>query len=168
MDIKDISVYDPRLDYERPLKQTCHPQDTVPKKYHVGYIAGVFDLFHIGHLNLFKRAKEQCDYLIVGVVSDEQVIQSKKTRPYISFEERLEIVQSCRYVDEAVGIPVDKPNTEDAYYMYHFDVQFSGSDYANDPNWLARKVFLQQHGADMVFFPYTETTSSTKIKEQLS
>ena len=65
-------------------------------------------------------------------------------------------------------IPVDKPNTEDAYYMYHFDVQLSGSDYAEDPVWLARKIFLQQHGSDMVFFPYTETTSSTEIKDQIS
>lgn len=168
MDIRDISVYDPRLDYDRPLKQVYHQEEAAPKKYHIGYVAGVFDLFHIGHLNIFKRAKEQCDYLIVGVVSDEQVIKSKKTRPYISFEERLEIVQACRYVDEAVMIPVDRPNTEDAYYMYHFDVQFSGSDYADDPSWLARKVFLQQHGSDMVFFPYTQTTSSTEIKNQIS
>ena len=168
MDIKDISVYDPRLDYDRPLKQTYHQEEATPKKYHIGYVAGVFDLFHIGHLNIFKRAKEMCDYLIVGVSSDEQVIKSKKTRPYIPFEERLEIVQSCKYVDEAVMIPVDRPNTEDAYYMYHFDVQFSGSDYADDPIWLARKVFLQQHGSDMVFFPYTETTSSTEIKEKIS
>lgn len=168
MGVKDISVYDPRLEYERPLRQKAQPGDMAPKKYHVGYVAGVFDLFHIGHLNIFRRAKEQCDYLIVGVVSDEQVIKSKKTRPYIPFKERLEIVQACRYVDEAVMIPVDKPNTEDAYYMYHFDVQFSGSDYAEDPAWLARKVFLQQHGSDMVFFPYTETTSSTEIKDQIS
>ena len=168
MDIKDISVYDPRLDYERPLKQTSNLQEDVPKKYHVGYVAGVFDLFHIGHLNIFKRAKEQCDYLIVGVVSDEQVIRGKKTHPYIPFDERLAIVQGCRYVDEAVGIPVDKPNTEDAWYMYHFDVQFSGSDYANDPDWLSKRVFLRQHGSDMVFFPYTQTTSSTEIKDQIS
>lgn len=168
MEIRDISVYDPRLDYERPLKQLCNQEDSVPKKYHIGYVAGVFDLFHIGHLNIFKRAKEQCDYLIVGVVSDEQVIRGKKTRPYIPFDERLAIVQACKYVDEAVEIPVDRPNTEDAWYMYHFDVQFSGSDYEADPTWLAKKIFLRQHGADMVFFPYTETTSSTEIKEQIS
>ena len=168
MDVRDISVYDPRLDYDRPLKQIYHQEESAPKKYHVGYVSGVFDLFHIGHLNIFRRAKELCDYLIVGVSSDEQIIKSKKTRPYIPFEERLEIVQSCRYVDEAVMIPPDKPNTEDAYYMYHFDVQFSGSDYANDPDWLARKVFLQQHGSDMVFFPYTQTTSSTEIKSKIS
>lgn len=168
MDIRDISVYDPRLDYDRPLKQTYHQEETAPKKYHVGYVAGVFDLFHIGHLNIFRRAKEQCDYLIVGVASDEQVIRNKKTRPYIPFDERLAIVQACKYVDEAVEIPVDKPNTEDAWHTYHFDVQFSGSDYANDPDWLARRAFLRQHGSEMVFFPYTQTTSSTEIKDQIS
>lgn len=167
MDIKDISVYDPRLDYDRPMPQ-IHLQETNPKKYHIGYVAGVFDLFHIGHLNIFRRAKEQCDYLIVGVVSDEQVIRNKKTSPYIPFDERLAIVQACKYVDEVVEIPVDKSDTEAAWHMYHFDVQFSGSDYADDPIWLAKKVFLQQHGANMVFFPYTETISSTEIKEKIS
>lgn len=167
MDIKDISVYDPRLDYERPVRITYKEETAEPKKYHIGYVAGVFDLFHIGHLNILKRAKEQCDYLIVGVVSDEQVMNGKKTRPYIPFEERLEIVQSCRYVDEAVKIPADRPNTEDAYYMYHFDVQFSGNDYENDPVWLARKAFLQQHGSDMVFFPYTKGISSTELKDRV-
>lgn len=167
MGIKNISVYNPQLDYERPVRIVCKEEKSVQKKYHIGYVAGVFDLFHIGHLNIFRRAKEQCDYLIVGVVSDEQVINSKKTRPYIPFDERLAIVQACRYVDEAVKIPVDKPDTQDAYYMYHFDVQFSGSDYANEPIWLAKKAFLQQHGSDMVFFPYTEGISSTELKERV-
>lgn len=168
MDIRNVSVYDPRLDYDRPIEQIYAPKEAVPKKYHIGYVAGVFDLFHIGHLNILRRAKEQCDYLIVGVVTDEQVIQSKKTQPYIPFDERLAIVAACKYVDEAVEIPVNKPDTEEAWYMYHFDVQFSGSDYADDPGWLSNKVFLQQHGSDMVFFPYTETTSSTEIKDVIS
>ncbi len=167
MDIKEVSVYDPRLDYERPIQIVRKEGEAKPKKYHIGYVAGVFDLFHIGHLNILKCAKEQCDYLIVGVVTDEQVIKGKKTRPYIPFEERLAIVQACKYVDEAVEIPVDRPDTQDAYYRYHFDVQFSGSDYANDPGWLVKKIFLQQHGADMVFFPYTQGISSTGIKGQL-
>ncbi len=167
MGIREFSVYDPRLEYERPLKPVSVQKEDEPKKYHIGYVAGVFDLFHIGHLNLLRRAKEQCDYLIVGVVSDEQVMKGKKTKPYISFEERLEIVQGCRYVDEAVGIPEDRPNTEDAFHKYHFDAQFTGSDYEQDPDWLARKVFLNRHGAEMVFFPYTETISSTQIKEKI-
>ena len=168
MGIKNLAVYDPRLDYERPLKQIFVEQTEEPKKYHVGYIAGVFDLFHIGHLNMFKRAKEQCDYLIVGVVSDEQVIREKKTTPYIPFEERLEIVGACKYVDEAVKIPADRPGTEEAYRLYHFDVQFSGSDYADDSVWLSKKEFLQQHGSDLIFFPYTQSTSSTKLKGKVS
>lgn len=168
MGIRNISIYDSRLDYERPLRIVHKQENTEPKKYHVGYVAGVFDLFHIGHLNLLKRAKQMCDYLIVGVVSDEQVIRDKKTSPYIPFEERLEIVRSCKYVDEAEEIPTDRHDTEDAWRRYHFDVQFSGSDYEEDPVWLAKKTFLQQHGADMVFFPYTQSTSSTKLKAEIS
>ncbi|MDE7016223.1 MAG: adenylyltransferase/cytidyltransferase family protein [Lachnospiraceae bacterium] len=156
------------MKYPRKAPLTIR-QDTngnkTPKKYHVGYIAGVFDLFHIGHLNMFKRAKEQCDYLIVGVVNDESVMKNKKTMPYIPFEERIELVRACRYVDEAVEIPTDYNNTDEAYRRYQFDVQFSGSDYADNPVWLAKKVFLQKQGSDMVFFPYTQSTSSTKIKE---
>lgn len=167
MGITDFVVYNPNLEYDRPLKQMCAAEKKAPKKYHVGYVAGVFDLFHVGHLNLLRRAKEQCDYLIVGVVSDEQVIKDKKTSPYIPFEERLQIVEACRYVDEAVRIPSERPGTEEAYRLYHFDVQFSGSDYENNPDWIATKTYLRQRGADLVFFPYTEQTSSTKIKTQI-
>lgn len=130
-------------------------------------MAGVFDLFHVGHLNLLRRAKEQCGYLIVGVVSDEQVMKEKKTMPVISFEERLEIVRACRYVDEAVEIPIGRPSTKDAYRMYRFDAQFSGSDYENDPSWLSQRTYLRQHGSDLVFFPYTSSVSSTDLKHQL-
>ncbi|MBO5093609.1 MAG: cytidyltransferase-like domain-containing protein, partial [Lachnospiraceae bacterium] len=83
------------------------------------------------------------------------------------FEERIEIVRSCKYTDEAVEIPAEKPGTEEAYRLYHFDVQFSGSDYANDPDWLAKRAYLRQHGSDLVFFPYTQSTSSTKLKEKI-
>lgn len=134
------------------------------KKYHVGYIAGVFDLYHLGHLNMFRRAKELCDYLIVGVVSDEGVRNNKKTEPFVPFSERIEMVRSCKYVDEAVEIPFVYCRTPEAFRKYHFDVQFSGSDYENDPGWLAMKDFLEQNGSTMIFFPYTQQTSSTKIK----
>ncbi len=165
--VRDFGIYDDNLKYPRKQKMvvTAAKQDgEEPKKYHVGYIAGVFDLFHIGHLNMFKRAKEQCDYLIVGVVNDESVMKKKRTMPYIPFEERLEMVRSCRYVDEAVEIPTEYGDTDEAYRRYQFDVQFSGSDYADDPAWLAKKAFLQKQGSDMVFFPYTQSTSSTKLK----
>lgn len=167
MGIEDYCIYDKNAEYARKQQVTrklVKIQDSFPKKYHTGYIAGVFDLFHIGHLNMFKRAKEQCDHLIVGVVTDEGVRKYKKTVPFISFEERIELVRSCKYVDEAVEIPLDYSGTRDAYRMYHFDCQFSGSDYKDNPDWLAEKEFLEKHGAEMVFFPYTESTSSTKIK----
>lgn len=164
MGIREFGIYDPNRVY--PRKQ--HPisrQAQERKKFHVGYIAGVFDLFHIGHLNLLRRAKEQCDYLIVGVVTDYGVRVGKKVEPFVPFEERCDMIRACRYVDEVVEIPKDRPDTEDAWRMYRFDVQFSGSDYEHDARWLEKKAFLEAHGATMVFFPYTESTSSTKIKK---
>lgn len=167
MGVVDYCVYDVNADYPRKqqaIPQSANDANSTPKKYRTGYIAGVFDLYHMGHLNMFKRAKEQCEYLIVGVVTDEGVRKYKKTVPFIPFEERIELVRSCKYVDEAVEIPLNYGGTRDAYRMYHFDCQFSGSDYTDNPDWLAEKEFLEKHGAEMVFFPYTEGTSSTKIK----
>ncbi len=138
------------------------------KKYRVGYVAGVFDLFHIGHLNLLRRAKEQCDYLIVGVVSDRQVREYKKVEPFVPFGERLEMVRSCRYVDEAHEIPMEHPDTDMAWKLYHFDVQFSGSDYEHDPVWMKKKTWLEERGSTLVFFPYTQSTSSTKLKKLIT
>ena len=169
--VTNYAIFDTNMEYPKKIhrmKAECVQSSEAPKKYHVGYMAGVYDLFHIGHLNLFKRAKEQCDYLIVGVVTDEGVKRNKKTVPFIPFEERLEIVQSCKYVDEAVEIPLEYSDTRDAYRMYHFDVQFSGSDYVDDPSWVAKKEFLNKQGADLVFFPYTKGTSSTKLKEVIN
>lgn len=166
MGVKHLGIYDTNKEYQRKTNVRVFQKsiEDTPKKYHVGYIAGVFDLFHIGHLNMFKRAKEQCDYLIVGVVTDEGVRKNKKVEPFIPFEERIEMVRSCKYVDEAVEIPLNYAGTRDAYRLHHFDAQFSGSDYINNPDWLAEKEFLKKHGAELVFFPYTEQTSSTKIK----
>ena len=172
MGITAYSIYDSSKAYPRKRKpivaiQGISSGDTAPKKYHTGYVAGVFDLFHIGHLNMFRRAKELCDYLIVGVVSDAGVSKYKEKETFIPFEERIEMVRSCRYVDEAVEIPLEYRGTREAWSLYHFDCQFSGSDYMDNPNWLANKRFLEEHGAEMVFFPYTEQTSSSKIKEMI-
>lgn len=168
MGITDFGVYDANLTYARPravvsVSQTSEKNEK--KKYNIGYVAGVFDLFHIGHLNLLRRAKEQCNHLIVGVVSDEGVIKNKHTACVVPFEERIEIVRSCRYVDEAVEIPLEQYDTDEAYRRYQFDVQFSGSDYADRRGWAAKKEFLQSKGCDLIFFPYTQSTSSTQIKE---
>lgn len=167
MGVLNFSVYQPQKIY--PGRQACeifnmYKDSDKPKKYHIGYLAGVFDLYHLGHLNMFKRAKEQCDYLIVGVVTDEGVRTFKGKEPFIPFEERIEMVRSCRFVDEAVEIPFIYRTTKDAFEKYHFDVQFSGSDYENNPEWLETKKWLESHGSTMVFFPYTQQTSSTKIK----
>lgn len=169
--ITNFGVYDAGLAYARPV--TAGPDGGASgqdrkKKYHTGYVAGVFDLFHIGHLNLLRRAKEQCDHLIVGVVTDEGVIRHKHTTCVIPFAERIEIVRACSYVDEAVEIPPDQYDTDEAYRRYQFDVQFSGSDYADAPGWMAKREFLRQRGSDLVFFPYTESTSSTKLKDLIS
>lgn len=166
MGFSNIGVYD--ANYVYPGRQQLSLQESTEqvgkKKYHIGYIAGVFDLFHIGHLNMFRRAKEQCDYLIAAVVSDDGVRNNKKQEPFIPFEERIEMVRACKYVDEAVEIPYLYGGTVDAFQKYHFDCQFSGSDYINDPWWLEQKQYLEEHGAELVFFSYTEQTSSTKIK----
>lgn len=159
--VRHMGVYDAHRVY--PGRQI----DDIPctgKPYHIGYCAGVYDLFHIGHVNIFRRAKQQCDYLIVGVVTDEGVRNNKHREPFIPYDERIEMVRACRYVDEAVEIPYIYCRTPDMFEKYHFDVQFSGSDYEHDPSWLAMKQYLNERGADLVFFPYTETTSSTKIK----
>ncbi len=169
MGVREYSIFDSGKDYPRKRKPIIQVQEdkaeAVKKKYHTGYIAGVFDLFHVGHLNMFKRAKEQCEYLIVGVVTDEGVRKYKEVEPFIPYEERAEMVRSCRYVDEVVEIPLNFGGTRDAYKLHHFDCQFSGSDYVNNPEWLNEKEFLEKHGAEMVFFPYTESTSSSQIKK---
>lgn len=178
MGITDYHIYDPGNDYPNKSKEHVAQslaqtgdsglkESDIDKPYNVGYIAGVFDLFHVGHLNMFKRAKEQCRYLIVGVVSDEGVRLNKQAEPFVPFEERIEMVRSCRYVDEAVKLPLNFAGTRDMFKKYHFDVQFSGSDYEHDPGWLAEKEFLEKNGSTMVFFPYTQSTSSTKLKKAI-
>ena len=162
MGITDYHIYDPGNDYPNKSKEHVAQslaqtgdsglkESDMDKPYNVGYIAGVFDLFHIGHLNMFKRAKEQCRYLIVGVVSDEGVRLNKQAEPFVPFEERIEMVRSCRYVDEAVKLPLNFAGTRDMFKKYHFDVQFSGSDYEHDPAWLSEKEFLEKNGSTMVF-----------------
>lgn len=182
MGIMDYHIYDPGNDYPNKRKEQVAQRlaavqennsvaglnkSDIDKPYNVGYIAGVFDLFHIGHLNMFKRAKEQCRYLIVGVVSDEGVRLNKQAEPFVPFDERIEMVRSCKYVDEAIKLPLNLCGTKDIFNVYHFDVQFSGSDYEHDPEWLAEKEFLEKNGSTMVFFPYTQSTSSTKLKKAI-
>ena len=103
------------------------------KKYKVGYTTGVYDMFHIGHLNIIKRAKEQCDYLIVGVTTDELCYARKNKYPIINQHDRMEIVSSIRYVDKAVlQENMDKLS---AVKKYGIDAVFVGSDWQGTPAW---------------------------------
>lgn len=131
--------------------------------YKIGYVPGVFDLFHIGHLNLLKNCKERCEFLIAGVLTDELVQHFKGRVPYIPFAERAAIIESIKYVDRVVPVSFDNTVKIDAWHMYHFDCHFSGNDHG--PDWDTDKKQLLAVGSNMEFFPYTQGTSSTQIKE---
>lgn len=128
----------------------------------VGYLSGTFDLFHIGHLNLLKRAKEQCDYLIVGV-HESGAWKGKET--FIPFDERLDIVKSIEFVDEA-----DKSLNEDsdAWKKYHFNKLFVGSDYKGTERFKRYEEFFKDKDVDIIYFPYTKGTSSTQLRDRLA
>lgn len=132
------------------------------KKYKIGYVPGVFDLFHIGHLNLLFQCKERSEHLIAGVLSDELVLHFKGKNPYIPYVERAEIIKAIRYVDEVVMVSFHNTVKMDAWHLYHFDCHFSGDDHGDD--WIEDKKHLLEVGSNMEFFPYTKGTSSTKIK----
>ena len=130
----------------------------------IGYTTGVFDLFHIGHLNMLKNAKSLCDKLIVGVTTDELVAYKNK-RAVISFEERIEIVRSIKYVDAAVS--QDSMDKMEAWKRYHFDLMFVGDDWFNTPKWQDFEAQFKAVGVRIVYFPYTKGTSSTLINQVL-
>lgn len=130
----------------------------------VGYTTGVFDLFHVGHVNLLRRAKEQCDYLIVGVTTDE-LVSYKHKRSVIPFEERMKIVEAIRYVDKVV--PQENMNKMEAWEKYHFDVMFVGDDWKGTDKWNQIEKDMESVGARVVYFPYTKGTSSTLINATL-
>ena len=127
----------------------------------IGYTTGVYDMFHIGHLNLIRRAREQCDYLIVGVSTDELVQREKGKTPIIPFEERIEIVKAIKYVDEVVT-QHDK-NKLAAWKKYHFNKMFVGSDWQGTPQWKAFEEQFAPYGVEIVYLSYTDGISSTKL-----
>lgn len=130
----------------------------------IGYTTGVYDLFHIGHLNLLRKAKAQCDYLIVGVSTDD-LVGYKGKHSVIPFEERKEIVKAIRYVDEVVT--QENMDKLGAWKKYHFNVMFVGDDWKGTDKWNKIEKDLAEVGAKVVYFPYTKGTSSTLINETL-
>ena len=125
------------------------------KKYKKGYTAGVFDMFHIGHLNILKKAKEQCDYLVVAVTTDELCQKRKNKLPIINFKDRVEIVKSIRYVDEVVK-------------NLNCDVIFVGSDWKNTEAWNELEKKLKKINVDVVYFDYTSGISSTILRNKIN
>ena len=130
----------------------------------VGYTSGVYDLFHIGHLNLLKNAKGLCDKLIVGVTVDELVAYKHK-KAVVPFDERIEIVRNIKAVDAA--IPQDELDKYKMWEKLHFDILFVGDDWFNHPRWVEMEDKFEKVGVRVVYFPYTKGTSSTLLTETL-
>lgn len=135
------------------------------KKYKIGYTTGVFDLFHIGHLNILRRAKEQCEYLIVGVTSDELCYSRKNKYPVIPLDERMQIVKAIRYVDEVV-VQADMDKLK-AVKKYHANIVFVGSDWKDTTQWKLYEEQFAKENCSVEYLPHTDGTSSTMIKHVL-
>lgn len=127
----------------------------------IGYTTGVYDMFHIGHLNVIRNAKEQCDYLIVGVSTDELVERDKNKKPVIAYEERAAIVAALKYVDEVV--PQNDKDKFGAWEKYHFNKMFVGSDWKGTPQWDKFEEEFAPVGVEIVYLPHTDGISSTKL-----
>jgi glycerol-3-phosphate cytidylyltransferase len=134
------------------------------KIWNIGYISGSFDMFHIGHLNLIRRAKERCNKLIVGVLSDEAIIEIKNKWPVIPAFQRLEIVEAIKYVDEVDITTNELLNKVTAWKKYKFNAMFSGDDHVSD-GWTHEENDLRMLGAELIFFPYTKEISTTALQK---
>jgi glycerol-3-phosphate cytidylyltransferase len=131
----------------------------------IGYAPGAFDLFHIGHLNLLRRAKERCDYLVAGVVSDEVLIAHKGVTPVIPLAERLEIVRNVRFVDAAVVAETNDKVT--IWRDLRFNVLFKGNDWQGTEKGNKLEREFAALGVEIAYFPYTRATSSSSLRRTL-
>lgn len=135
------------------------------KKYHIGYTCGVFDLFHVGHLNLLERCKEMCDVLIVG---DKYVTEIKKKQPVYPEEQRVRILNALKVVDHAELVTIEE--TDDkmlALKKFKFDVLFSGDDWKDSERYLRTEKQFAEYGASIEYLPYTKGISTTDIKRKM-
>ena len=131
----------------------------------IGYTTGVYDMFHVGHLNILKRAKEQCDYLIVGVSTDALVQHDKNKTPIIPFAERCAIVEAIKYVDKVVS--QDNKNKIEAWKKYHFNKMFVGSDWKGTSVWNGFEKQFAPLGVEIVYLKHTDGISSTILREKI-
>ncbi len=135
------------------------------KRFKVGYTTGTFDLFHVGHLNILEKAKENCEYLIVGVSTDELVKEYKGESPVISFEDRIRIIRALKCVDKA--IPQQTMNKLDVLEDIQYDVLFHGDDWKNTEMYNEIEEKLAEKNISCVYFPYTKSISTQSIKEKV-
>ena len=133
------------------------------KKYKTGYTTGAYDMFHIGHLNILDKAKQCCDYLIVGVSTDELIESAKNKKPVIPYSERVAILKAIRLVDKVV--PQMDKNKFAAWEKYKFDAMFVGDDWRGKELFQDAEKKLNLVGVDVVYFPYTQNISSSKLKD---
>ena len=135
-------------------------------KFDVGYCSGVFDMFHVGHLNLLRRARNQCHHLVVGVASDEYVENLKGRLPVVPCDERIDIVSALGIVDEVV---IDRSEDKLAVWQQRpFDAIFKGSDWQGTPKGYRLERTMADVGVDVVYFPYTRHTSSSMLRSFLT
>lgn len=131
------------------------------KRYKIGYTTGVFDMFHVGHLNILLNAKQNCEFLIVGVTTDE-LVSYKNSKAIIPQQERMEILRNIKCVDMVVSQKdMDKMS---AWEEYKFDVMFVGSDWKGTDKWNKLEEDFSEIGVDILYFPYTKSTSSTYLR----
>ena len=135
------------------------------KKYKIGYTTGVFDMFHIGHLNILRRAKEQCDYLIVGVSTDELCRQRKNKDPIIKFDDRKDIVQAIKYVDEV--IVQENMDKLQPVIAHNVNVVFVGSDWKGTDSWNKYEKEFKTVNCDVVYLQHTDGISSTELRKKV-
>lgn len=136
------------------------------KKYKIGYTTGVYDMFHIGHLNIIRRAKEECEYLIVGVTTDELCLERKNKAPIICEADRVAIVEAIRYVDKVV-LQSDMDKLK-AVKKYNVNAVFVGSDWQGTPSWIQYEKELSDVGCAVVYLDHTDGISSSILRERLN
>ncbi len=138
------------------------------KKYKVGYTCGVYDLLHVGHLNLFERCKELCDYLIVGICDDDYVKNIKHKEPVINEFDRSRLVNALKVVDEVHIINSEVTNDKLlALQKYKFDVLFSGDDWKGSERYIMTEKQFSELGVSIEYLPYTKGVSTSEIKEKM-